>query len=357
MIRTNLPLETKIKKFDKNDARYKTDRFAEGAFYRTSKNMVAILGWELAGVLTNLIDQYNLWLKYGKCKDGSFFCTIEKQAQILKFTEDKIRKCKKILTQMGLIHTIMKGLPPKEYYYIDMDKFEEMERNHINSVPPENERDNPAENGINYPNENGSDYPTENRRDIYNENKNNENKIKTKAKKAFSTHSDSSYVNEEYSSEELEELPKTRKTLSAKQNSPIKGQAIEWAKVSKRFAQFMEEKLDIHISTKEHGGAVYGSIRKLNIEYKIPVSRMLLAIDWLFEHCDDEFVPSITNIHEFCYKFSKLEAAMKRQDKPAKSKSFGYMGGDGSCYAIEGASMSPEEAVAHMRRRMTNGQV
>ena len=295
----------------KEQVLYHISHYSKSAFFLTNKFVVGLFGWVSAGVLTNLIDKQHYFIHSGKCTDGWFYQTTQQQSEILKLSEYQIRVSKKELMENGILITEMRGLPAKEWYFIDYSRLQKLIEMGLTAI-----HQNPGGLLVQNPDE----LP---HRILTNIPLIKPYIIKTNIKKPEKISQNPT------SNPLLQEPSKPKKTLSAKQNVPIKGQAIEWSKVTNKLANFMDDKLDIHMSTEDKSTSTYGHIKKLNISNKIPISRILAVIEWLSDHYKDEFVPMIGSAQDFYYKFAKLELTMNKTSKP---KACGYLNKDQSPY-------------------------
>jgi hypothetical protein len=84
--------------------------------------------------LSNVIDKFTYYESTNKLQaDGSFFLRHEDMSAQTGMSSYELRKCKKSLKEKGLITTIMKGLPQKEFYFLHLDKLVE-EYQRINPI-------------------------------------------------------------------------------------------------------------------------------------------------------------------------------------------------------------------------------
>ena len=64
----------------------------------------------------------NLFFRDSKDKGKFFIFTHEDQKQTTKLTDHSIRKSKKFLKKLGILDTMMIGIPAKEWYCINFNK-------------------------------------------------------------------------------------------------------------------------------------------------------------------------------------------------------------------------------------------
>ncbi len=92
-------------------------------FLRTDFNLLSIFGPEFTNMLLNLVDKYNYFSNRGMANDGWFFLTEEQQEYQIGMSTYIIRKHRKNMEALGLIQIKRKGIPPKLYYKINLNKF------------------------------------------------------------------------------------------------------------------------------------------------------------------------------------------------------------------------------------------
>lgn len=102
------------------------ETFSSDAFLSINKKLLSSFGPELTIYLCNLIDKFNYFNQVGKLgEDLSFFLTHENQTAQLGMSDYQLRKCKNKLKEMNILHTEMRGVPPKEFYILNIEKLVE----------------------------------------------------------------------------------------------------------------------------------------------------------------------------------------------------------------------------------------
>ncbi len=97
------------------------------SFLSINKNLLSAHGPELAVYISNIVDKYRYFLDHNKlAENGSFFLTYEHQNQQTGMSEHQLRKCKNTLKKMGILYTEMRGIPPKEFYFLDLEMLVQM---------------------------------------------------------------------------------------------------------------------------------------------------------------------------------------------------------------------------------------
>lgn len=84
-----------------------------------SKPVAKILGLNAAVILGELCSLSNLF------NDREFYCTMDRLSEETCLSERAVRASLKVLVEYGILRIVRKGLPRKNYYYIDKDKLSE----------------------------------------------------------------------------------------------------------------------------------------------------------------------------------------------------------------------------------------
>ena len=119
------------------------------AYLRVNKNLIKLYGHEEAFFISNLVDKYIYFDKKNKLEEGGFFLTHEQQMEETALSEYKIRLCKKLFKEEGLIQTKMKGLPAKEWYFLHwgmlVQKLSDFAENDVSNNNSHTESSKPSE--------------------------------------------------------------------------------------------------------------------------------------------------------------------------------------------------------------------
>jgi hypothetical protein len=102
--------------------RYALELFSSDAYLTINKKLLQHYGPNIAVFLSNLVDKYKYFKEKGLLEDDRFFQTHKQQMEWTGLTIEKLRSCKVLLIKDGVLDSLMKGLPPKEWFYIDFDK-------------------------------------------------------------------------------------------------------------------------------------------------------------------------------------------------------------------------------------------
>ena len=99
------------------------ETFSGSAFLSINKKLLSKYGPELTVYICNLIDKMQYFLQNKKLgADLSFFLLQKDQTIQTGMSEYQLRKCKKKLKKMNILHTEMRGIPPKEFYILNLEE-------------------------------------------------------------------------------------------------------------------------------------------------------------------------------------------------------------------------------------------
>ncbi len=104
-------------------------------FLVINKTLISSMGLILAGYISNLVDKFIYFQNRNELQpDGSFFLTLAEQEKQIGLSKHQLRNCKKQLIEMGILTTQMKGIPPKEFYFLHI---EELTKKHLTNIGKE----------------------------------------------------------------------------------------------------------------------------------------------------------------------------------------------------------------------------
>ena len=90
------------------------------SYLSLNKKLLAVCGPEITVYLGNLVDKYKYFLKKNMItEDGGFYLIHEDQTAQTGMTEYQLRRCKKILKDLNLLRTEKRGIPSKEFYFLN----------------------------------------------------------------------------------------------------------------------------------------------------------------------------------------------------------------------------------------------
>lgn len=88
-----------------------------------NKQLLSIYGHEASVYISYLIDTFQHCVENQiLTEDGGFSLTYEIQQEHIGMSEHQLRKCKNKLKEMQLLTTELRGIPPKEFYFLQFDK-------------------------------------------------------------------------------------------------------------------------------------------------------------------------------------------------------------------------------------------
>jgi len=88
-----------------------------------NKRLLRQFGPVIALFINNLVDKYRYFNSQGTLDEqNGFYLTYEDQQYQTGIKEGQLRKCKNELINIDILKTKMKGIPPKEYYYLNFEK-------------------------------------------------------------------------------------------------------------------------------------------------------------------------------------------------------------------------------------------
>ena len=252
--------------------------FRTDAFLAINKKLIKVLGLEKALFISNLIDKYKYFQKREMLtEDGAFYNTHEDQIYEIGLTEYQIRKCKKELIKMGILKTEKRGVPAKEFYFINFQLLiamvfgEELNIEGLDLTKTE---------GLDLTKTEGLDLTkTEG---LYNKTKDNKTK--------------------------------DNKNLFSDLNSKIEGKQDKnsrYVPLAEKLAFIIRKNKRINVtSQKIHSWA--NEIRKLIKTDGVSQPRIEAALEWYSKNIGGQYVPVIESGASLRQKFVKLEDAMKR---------------------------------------------
>lgn len=96
---------------------------ASDNFLVINRDLLKMYGLNVTLMLCELASEYNYYSKEGKLEeDGLFFSTIENIADKTGLSRYQQAESLKKLNEMGIVKTIVKGVPAKRYFKLDVEK-------------------------------------------------------------------------------------------------------------------------------------------------------------------------------------------------------------------------------------------
>ena len=100
--------------------------FAQDSFLSVNKKLLQKLGPRKAIFISNLIDKCAYFENNHPENDGWFFLIHEQQIIQTGMSEKIIRAIKKGFSEIGVLKLELRGAPPKEWYWIDFERLDEI---------------------------------------------------------------------------------------------------------------------------------------------------------------------------------------------------------------------------------------
>ena len=260
--------------------------FRTDAFLAINKKLIRVLGLEKALFISNLIDKYKYFYdREMLTEDGGFYNTHEDQIYETGLTEYQIRKCKKELIEMGILKTEKRGVPAKEFYFINFQLLITMVLGKKLNIEGQ---DLTKIEGQDLTKTEGQDL-TKTEGHLYNKTKDN----KTKGNKNL------------FSDLEIED----------KQDKNSR-----YVPLAEKLASIIRKNKRINV-TPQRIASWANEIRKLVETDGVSIQRVETALDWYEENIGGQYIPVIESGSSLRNKFIKLEDAMRRAGAvPGQSK-------------------------------------
>lgn len=92
-------------------------------YLSVNTRLLSAYGPDLSIYISNLVDRFQYFTERKMLtEDGGFFLTYEVQQEQTGMSAHRLRKCKNKLKEMGILTTEIRGIPPKEFYFLNIDK-------------------------------------------------------------------------------------------------------------------------------------------------------------------------------------------------------------------------------------------
>lgn len=323
MIRTKLRKSDTPNPLTPEEFRFELQRYKQNQFFKVDRTLMSRFGLVTASVLSNLINLQLHFFESEKCPDGWFFQTMQQQSELFGLSEYLIRNVKKELMDLGILETEMRGIPPKEWYFINHLRLRKIILEHLRNIRL-----------------NLKGISLKNLEEYNNKNNINENNINNNHCGFGKPQELSLNTSSQFGEKEESPIHQKRPPLSARQGGKTKRklsplQLQQYSLVVNQFRKFQHQCLKIKSTTKDREAWMYGPIHKMTHGQGISPERIISAINWYIQHHQDPYIPSIATPYDLLNKFSKLEAAMNRKPEPSK-KGPGWAGdGDFSQFKVQ----------------------
>jgi hypothetical protein len=291
--------------------------FRTDAFLAINKKLIQKVGIIKAAYIANLVDKYKYFRDRGMLtEDGGFFLTYEEQTKQLGLSEHQLRTCKKEFIEAGILSTKMRGVPRKEFYFIDFGELlsqfiVDEEDEPIEPIPDDSTNaKNTDESGDQF-----KQYSLKNLR-------NNAQKIQGIMLENFKQYSskNSSNIKENLYKENKERNIKLFDCNTNDEEEKMKDKNSRYVPLAEKLAFIIRKNKRINV-TPQRISSWANEIRKLVETDGVSIQRVETALDWYEENIGGQYVPVIESGFSLRSKFIKLEDAMRRAGAvPGQSK-------------------------------------
>lgn len=281
--------------------------FRTDAFLAINKKLIQKVGIIKAAYIANLVDKYKYFRDRGMLtEDGGFFLTYEEQTKQLGLSEHQLRTCKKEFIEAGILNTKMRGVPRKEFYFIDFGELLSQfivdgEDEPIEPIPNDSTNAKNTDESV----DQFKQYSLKNLR-------NNAQKIQGIMLKNFKQYSskNSSNIKENLYKENEERNIKLFDFNTNDEEVKDKNSRY-YVPLTKKLASIIRKNEKINV-TPQKIASWTKAIKKLVETDGVSIQRIQVVLDWYEENIDGPYVPVIRNGFDLRNKFINLERAMRR---------------------------------------------
>jgi hypothetical protein len=291
--------------------------FRTDAFLAINKKLIQKVGIIKAAYIMNLVDKYKYFRDRGMLtEDGGFYLTYEEQTKQLGLSEHQLRTCKKEFIKAGVLRTEMRGLPRKEFYFID---FGELLGQFI--VDEEDESIEPIQDDST--NAKNTDESGDQFKQYCSKNSRNDaQKIQGIVLKKFKHYcsKNSSTIKENLYKENEERNIKLFDCNTNDEEEKMKDKITRYVPLAEKLAFIIRKNKRINV-TSQRIASWANEIRKLVETDGVSIQRVETALDWYEDNIGGQYIPVIESGSSLRSKFIKLEDAMRRAGAvPGQSK-------------------------------------
>lgn len=282
--------------------------FRTDAFLAINKKLIQKVGIIKAAYIANLVDKYKYFRDRGMLtEDGSFFLTYEEQTKQLGLSEHQLRTCKKEFIEAGILSTKMRGVPRKEFYFIDFGELlsqfiVDEEEEPIEPIPDDST------------NAKNTDESGDHKQYSLKNSRNNAQKTQGIMLKNFKQYSskNSSNIKENLYKENEERNIKLFDLNTNDEEAKDKNSRY-YVPLTKKLASIIRKNEKINVTPQKI--ASWTKAIKMLVETDgVTIQRVQAALDWYEENIDGPYVPVIRNGFDLRNKFINLERAMRRSE-------------------------------------------
>ena len=240
--------------------------FRSDSYLIINKKLLKRMGPGKAVFIENLMDKYSYFKKEDMLtKDGGFYHTHKNQIEQTGLTDAEIRRYKKELSDGGFLITVRRGVPAKEFYFINFEFL-------LRMVMEE-------------------DFP-----------------VLHDSQGLVLHDSEGLYNNTKYNK------PKNNNTFFEIKNNnkkSIQERTIEFLPLAKKLASIIKQNKNINTPPNRLKSWA-NEIRKLIETDGVPIERVVTALNWYRNNIGGQYIPVIESGASLRYKFTRLEDAIKR---------------------------------------------
>ena len=283
--------------------------FRTDAFLAINKKLIQKVGIIKAAYIMNLVDKYKYFRDRGMLTgDGGFFLTYEEQTKQLGLSKHQLRTCKKEFIEAGVLRTKMRGVPRKEFYFIDFGELlsqfiVDEEDEPIEPIPDDSTNAKNADESENQ----FKDHSLKNSR-------NNGQKIQGLMVKKFNEYSskNSSNIKKNLYKENEERNIKLFDYNTNDEEEKMKDKNSRYyVPLTRKLASIIRKNEKINVSPQKIANWTR-AIKMLVETDGVSIQRVQAALDWYEENINGPYVPVIRNGFDLRNKFINLERAMHR---------------------------------------------
>ena len=280
-------MKRKLSKTNQEKQQLALEVLSSESFLSVNKKLLSHFGPNLTIYIGNLVDKLKYFSSKGKLgEDGSFFLTYNDQMVQTGMSEYQLRKCKNKLKTMGVLSTQMRGIPPKEFYILDIERLVD---EFLMNIPLVFKGISPK-------------------------------KLKELGFKNFRNNKET-----EYKETEFKDNITGENENGASSNEPSNGgkpsakkRDMEFLSLANKLSKIIRTKKKMKHTTPQR--KVWASdIRKLVEGNGIPKERIETALDWYEKNIGGQYIPVIESGSSLRNKFIKLENAMERDNGNGQS--------------------------------------
>lgn len=279
-----------------------------------NKALVRELGLSNAVFLCDLITKKAYFRDKGRLEDGWFFNTESNRELDTGLTPKRQRTCVAKLEKSGILKQKRKGIPARQWFFINEDRIAEIIENHVKKKIekiPQNGRTSQAKKGE-------QDRPKSNNKtgqkdELYNKN----NIIRINNKRECESKKNLSHKKPSHMKKEKKDFPRNPDYVLSTLKEKSFLQKFSPSNKSRLLTEKILGILNINNKIQYSQSEIkefYISVEDLRCFKQVSSARIDTALDWYSKHVKERFTPAIHNGQDFYNKFTNIEAAMVRHN-------------------------------------------